>query len=178
MTPIEIKNLIDQKIAGQGTMVDVGGALPTILKEIVDMASDTPAPQKSLRLVEIIRAPKEGTSNIWQLTEDEAKDIADGLTYAIDVRREVYPPRILYRIGGGISFSNQYDDLETAIGELLDGTDYADYRVGAMFGGANFVLEDGLYTVNSYTIFALCTLSELTPTGLVFKDAIMFYAEA
>lgn len=39
MTPIEIKNLIDQKIAGQGTMVDVGGALPTILKEIVDMAS-------------------------------------------------------------------------------------------------------------------------------------------
>lgn len=39
MTPEEIKNLIDQKIAGQGTMVDVGGALPTILKEIVDMAS-------------------------------------------------------------------------------------------------------------------------------------------
>ena len=39
MTTEEIKNLIDQKIAGQGTMVDVGGALPTILKEIVDMAS-------------------------------------------------------------------------------------------------------------------------------------------
>lgn len=38
MTPEEIKTLIDQKIAGQGTMVDVGGALPTILKEIVDMA--------------------------------------------------------------------------------------------------------------------------------------------
>lgn len=38
MTTEEIKNLIDQKIAGQGTMVDVGGALPTILKEIVDMA--------------------------------------------------------------------------------------------------------------------------------------------
>ena len=35
----QIKELIDQKIAGQGTMVDVGGALPTILKEIVDMAS-------------------------------------------------------------------------------------------------------------------------------------------
>lgn len=38
MTTEEIKNLIDQKIAGQGSMVDVGGALPTILKEIVDMA--------------------------------------------------------------------------------------------------------------------------------------------
>lgn len=39
MTTEEIKTLIDQKIAGQGSMVDVGGALPTILKEIVDMAS-------------------------------------------------------------------------------------------------------------------------------------------
>ena len=39
LTPEQIKTLIDQKIAGQGTMVDVGGALPTILKEIVDMAS-------------------------------------------------------------------------------------------------------------------------------------------
>ena len=38
MTPEQIKTLIDQKIAGQGSMVDVGGALPTILKEIVDMA--------------------------------------------------------------------------------------------------------------------------------------------
>ncbi len=38
MTPNKIKELIDQKIAGQGSMVDVGGALPTILKEIVDMA--------------------------------------------------------------------------------------------------------------------------------------------
>lgn len=38
MTAEEIKNLIDQKIAGQGSMVDVGGALPTILKEIVDIA--------------------------------------------------------------------------------------------------------------------------------------------
>lgn len=38
MTKEEIQALIDAKIAGQGTMVDVGGALPTILKEIVDLA--------------------------------------------------------------------------------------------------------------------------------------------
>ena len=44
MTPNEIKNLIDQKIAGQGTMVDVGGALPTILKAIVDMAGGALSP--------------------------------------------------------------------------------------------------------------------------------------
>lgn len=36
MTTQEIKDLIASKIAGQGSMVDIGGALPTILKEIVD----------------------------------------------------------------------------------------------------------------------------------------------
>lgn len=38
----QIKNLIDSKIAGQGTMVDVGGALPTILKAIVDALPSSP----------------------------------------------------------------------------------------------------------------------------------------
>lgn len=36
MTTEEIKTLIDQKIAGQGNQVDLAGALPTILKEIID----------------------------------------------------------------------------------------------------------------------------------------------
>lgn len=44
MTTEEIKTLIDQKIAGQGTMVDVGGALPTILKEFADAMANIPAP--------------------------------------------------------------------------------------------------------------------------------------
>lgn len=39
MTTEEIKDLIASKIAGQGNQVDSGGALPTILNEIVDMAS-------------------------------------------------------------------------------------------------------------------------------------------
>ena len=38
----EIKNLIASKIAGQGSAVDVGGALPTILNAIVDMVADVP----------------------------------------------------------------------------------------------------------------------------------------
>lgn len=36
MNAKEIKDLIASKIAGQGTMVDIGGALPVILNEIVD----------------------------------------------------------------------------------------------------------------------------------------------
>lgn len=36
MTKDELKSLIAAKIAGQGTQVDLGNALPTILNEIVD----------------------------------------------------------------------------------------------------------------------------------------------
>lgn len=39
MTKQEIIALIDAKIAGQGSAVDVGGALPQILKEILDKAA-------------------------------------------------------------------------------------------------------------------------------------------
>lgn len=39
MNKEQIQALIDAKIAGQGTMVDVGGALPTILTEILNLAS-------------------------------------------------------------------------------------------------------------------------------------------
>lgn len=67
--------------------------------------------------------------------------------------------------------------LEVAIGERLEGTDYADYSLEVMFGGAEFVLEEGVYTVDSYSVFALCTLFEETETGSVFKDAIIFSAE-
>lgn len=52
MTTEEIKTLIDQKIAGQGSMVDIGGALPTILKEIVDMAGQGGGGDTSLVLPE------------------------------------------------------------------------------------------------------------------------------
>lgn len=37
MTKDEIKALVAAKIAGQGSMVDVGGGLPTILNEIIDL---------------------------------------------------------------------------------------------------------------------------------------------
>lgn len=39
MTKQEIQALIDAKIAGQGSAVDIGGALPTILSEILNMAA-------------------------------------------------------------------------------------------------------------------------------------------
>lgn len=70
MTTQEIKNLIDQKIAGQGSMVDVGGALPTILKEIVDAVADAEnAGKYSLLRVSGTPMDEEGFSN---QTEEEA----------------------------------------------------------------------------------------------------------
>lgn len=41
MTKQEIKNLIAEKISGQGNQVDLGSALPTILNEIVDLIPDS-----------------------------------------------------------------------------------------------------------------------------------------
>ena len=42
MTKQEIKALVAAKIEGQGSMVDVGGVLPTIINEIIDLI---PEPQ-------------------------------------------------------------------------------------------------------------------------------------
>ena len=44
MTTDEIRALIAQKIAGQGSAVDVGGGLPTILNAICDALDAIPAP--------------------------------------------------------------------------------------------------------------------------------------
>ena len=43
MTPQEIQALINEKIAGQGSAVDVGGALPAILSEILNIAAASSA---------------------------------------------------------------------------------------------------------------------------------------
>ena len=45
MTIAELKALVAAKIAGQGTMVDAGGALPTILDAIADLLATIPAAQ-------------------------------------------------------------------------------------------------------------------------------------
>ena len=80
MTTEEIKNLIDQKIAGQGTMVDVGGALPTILKEIVDMASQGGG--SDIKPIMLTALPEEGMSlddlATIGLTKDEIIAAANG----------------------------------------------------------------------------------------------------
>jgi len=57
MTPQEIQALINAKIAGQGSAVDVGGALPQILSGILEVAQS--GAQKTV--VEIVGGVGDGT---------------------------------------------------------------------------------------------------------------------
>ena len=77
MTTQEIKDLIASKIAGQGSMVDVGGALPNILKEFADAMGNIPAPMPELDSI-----PNEG------LAEDSIDVFQDAT--AIKVGGKVY----------------------------------------------------------------------------------------
>lgn len=51
MTKEEIKALIDAKIAGQGSAVDTGSALPAILNGILELAATPPA-KKIIHIIE------------------------------------------------------------------------------------------------------------------------------
>lgn len=53
MAPKEIQALIDAKIAGQGSAVDVGGALPQILSGILELAQAGSDAQKPIILSDV-----------------------------------------------------------------------------------------------------------------------------
>lgn len=70
MTKEEIKALIDAKIAGQGSAVDAGGALPAILSEILNLATQSP---EIPHAIELSKRPETNMT-----TEEELAEI--GLT--------------------------------------------------------------------------------------------------
>lgn len=76
MTTQEIKDLVAAKIAGQGSMVDAGGALPTILNAIVD-AIDAITPGEILSFAEPLK--KSGTDVSLQIGGGLEKDSDDAL---------------------------------------------------------------------------------------------------
>lgn len=53
MTKEEIKALINAKIKGQGSQVDLGGALPTIIEEVLDSIPDIPASASEILIVDL-----------------------------------------------------------------------------------------------------------------------------
>ena len=69
MTKEEIQALINAKIAGQGSAVDVGGALPAILSEILNLAT-VPAQPHVLRVLSISDADESEADALARLTLD------------------------------------------------------------------------------------------------------------
>ena len=57
MSPQEIQALIDAKIAGQGSAVDIGGALPQILSGILELAA-TPPEKHVLEILSVTTGPE------------------------------------------------------------------------------------------------------------------------
>ena len=93
MTTQEIKDLIASKIAGQGSMVDIGGALPNILDEIIDAVGKTaplriaiassggvPAPTASQKAQ--IKAAMDSGQNVELIYEDEY--VSPIVRYSVD----------------------------------------------------------------------------------------------
>lgn len=80
----QIKDLIDSKIAGQGTMVDAGGALPTILKAIVDLAGGQGTAKKfipaDIDLEEhyFYNYTREQAAEIMRMNPERMDDVIDG----------------------------------------------------------------------------------------------------
>lgn len=74
MTKDEIKTLVAAKIAGQGSQVDVGGGLPTILNEIIDLIPEGGGGGFEPLVVEGSR--EQGTSEIYVSGEDFLKIIS------------------------------------------------------------------------------------------------------
>lgn len=66
MTKEEIQALINAKIAGQGSAVDTGGALPTILSEILELA--TTPPENPLKTITVAELPN---SSLTDYTKEQ-----------------------------------------------------------------------------------------------------------
>lgn len=82
MTKNEIRSLIEQKIAGQGTNVDAGGALPAILEALVD-AVDAVEESKPVEIEiplgeEFMAATKAVAAERLEITESQLDDLIEG----------------------------------------------------------------------------------------------------
>lgn len=86
MTKEEIKALINAKIKGQGSQVDLGGALPTIIEEVLDSIPDIPA---SASVFQLLGYPSTGDEIPYSqvaaesgITKQVIEDVVAGKYYA------------------------------------------------------------------------------------------------
>ena len=109
MTIQEIRDLIAKKIAGQGTMVDVGNGLPAILNGILDKIAAIPAPKPIFEFAEIPNFENKTAAEVVALnigfnSEAEVDEFFEnlfsgGYEYIIIKHTSSYEVRLTY--GGG-----------------------------------------------------------------------------
>lgn len=89
MTPEEIKALIKAKIEGQGTAIDAASVLPSILNEIIDLASQS----GESSIPELVWDSEAGVFNMadGSSIEEFAQNALDGKYHAVKVTGENMP---------------------------------------------------------------------------------------
>lgn len=82
MTKQEIKDLIAAKIAGQGSAVDVGGALPVILNEILDAIPEVSTVRPAYLEMEVVQSFENKTASqaagIFGINSDQFEALIRG----------------------------------------------------------------------------------------------------
>lgn len=77
-TTEEIKALISEKIAGQGTQVDLGGALPEILNEILNTAMQGGSAMLTIPEFPYISGTRAEVAAALQINEQQLQGLVDG----------------------------------------------------------------------------------------------------
>lgn len=89
MTKQEIQDLINKKIAGQGSAVDVGGALPAILSEILELASADPQPQTHVLEIGSLSDGLESESDALARLSLDAKAVSLNDLVSLDIKNTI-----------------------------------------------------------------------------------------
>ena len=183
MTKEEIKNLIDQKIAGQGSAVDVGGALPKILSEILDAAfaganvqsdwdeADSTKPDfiKNKPTIPTDFPPTKDVSEIVlndYITEAEARELQyiAGLTLSQpNGDYDYFYPRADYLSLNQTMMSNIEEQLSQSF-------NFEEMIVLACFAVMDV---DASSSIDAYDMFAVCKFSDIDHPSIPWDYAVI-----
>lgn len=164
MNKEEIKNLIATAIAGQGSMVDVGGALPKILDAIVDMAGgalsayvlEQDVPQNTQ--VEITRNVYAALMNSLAISKKDGQG-----------HTEIIPRADALMFG---ATSGEYNALQQLVFETIDDSAHTG-NISAVFVRGSYPYDEGVASGQFDIYVILADYSGANPVyylNHIFKD--------
>ena len=189
MTKNEIIALIDSKIAGQGTMVDAGSALPAILKGILEIAVGGENVQSDWNEADNTKPdyiknkptiPAAQIQSDWNQTNVSAKDYIknkpyvevgeyDADTHEVTENEFYLAQTSLYAMESGYPLPRRDDMTKVATNTLkLDSSYGSEIEVGSVFGFATMAPDD---TVASYQLYVFYQVASLSKRFQVYIEA-------